>query len=55
MTTLTMRIVKGQFIDNGPDVEPMKFKSRGEARDWCIKPSRLADHRGWGRYRKTFE
>ena len=28
MTTLTMRLVKGDFIVTGPDVEPMKFKSR---------------------------
>ena len=35
MTTLTMRPVKGDFIVTGPDVEPMKFKSRPEARDWC--------------------
>jgi hypothetical protein len=35
MTTLTMRLVKGDFIVTGPDVEPMKFKSRREAKDWC--------------------
>ena len=35
MTTLTMRRVKGDFIVTGPDIEPMKFKSRPEARDWC--------------------
>jgi hypothetical protein len=35
MTTLTMRFVKGDFIVTGPDVEPMKFKSRREVRDWC--------------------
>ena len=35
MTTLTMRLVKGDFIVTGPDIEPMKFKSRREARDWC--------------------
>ena len=35
MTTLTMRVIKGDFIVTGPDVEPMKFKSRSEARDWC--------------------
>ena len=35
MTTLTMRVVKGDFIVTGPDIEPMKFKSRPEARDWC--------------------
>ena len=35
MTTLTMRLVKGDFIVTGPDIAPMKFKSRPEARDWC--------------------
>jgi hypothetical protein len=35
MTTLTMRLIKGDFIVTGPDIEPMKFKSRREARDWC--------------------
>ena len=28
-TTLTMRVV------TGPDIPPMRFKSRPEARDWC--------------------
>jgi hypothetical protein len=37
MTTLTMRVVRGDFIVTGPDIEPMKFKSRPEARDWCLK------------------
>jgi hypothetical protein len=37
MTTLTMRVVRGDFVVTGPDVEPMKFKSRPEARDWCLK------------------
>src|SRR3954454_20831125 len=35
MTTLTMRLVRGDFIVTGPDIAPMKFKSRAEARDWC--------------------
>ena len=35
MTTLTMRMIKGHFVVSGPDVEPMKFKTRPEARDWC--------------------
>jgi hypothetical protein len=35
MTTLTMRMIKGHFVVSGPDVEPMKFKARPEARDWC--------------------
>jgi hypothetical protein len=37
MTTLTMRMIKGDFVVTGPDVEPVKFKSRREARDWCAK------------------
>ena len=37
MTTLTMRMIKGDFVVTGPDVEPMKFKSRWEAKDWCAQ------------------
>jgi Ssp1 endopeptidase immunity protein Rap1a len=36
MTTLTMRIVRGDFVVTGPDIEPMKFKTRREAKDWCM-------------------
>ena len=35
MTTLTMRCIRGEFIIIGPDIEPMKFGSRREAKDWC--------------------
>ena len=35
MTTLTMRCIRGEFIIIGPDIEPMKFDSRREAKDWC--------------------
>ena len=35
MTTFTMRYIKGHFVVTGPDVPPMQFKSRAEARDWC--------------------
>ena len=35
MTMLTMRYSKGHFVVIGPDVPPMRFKSRPEARDWC--------------------
>jgi hypothetical protein len=31
MTTLTMRMIKGDFVVTGPDVEPVKFKPRREA------------------------
>ena len=37
MTTLTMRMIKGDFVVTGPDIEPMKYKSRREARDCCAK------------------
>jgi hypothetical protein len=36
MTTLTLRRIKDHFVVTGPDIEPMKFKSRPEARDWCM-------------------
>ena len=35
MTTFTMRYIKGDFVVTGPDVPPMQFKSRAEARDGC--------------------
>jgi hypothetical protein len=54
MTTLTMRVVKGDFIVTGPDIPPMKFKSRREARDWCkTHHSWLADHGGWPRWQAS--
>jgi hypothetical protein len=37
MTTLTMRYVRGDFVVIGPDMEPVKFKSRREAKDWCAE------------------
>jgi hypothetical protein len=36
MTTLTLRRIKDDFIVTGPDIEPTKFKSRREAKDWCM-------------------
>ena len=36
MTTLTMRMIKGDFVVTGPHVEP-KFKSRREPRVWCVQ------------------
>ena len=50
MTTLTMRVVKGDFIVTGPDIAPMKFKTppRG-ARLVQDAPSRLADYRNRAR------
>jgi hypothetical protein len=38
MTTLTLRYIKGDFIVTGPDIEPVKFVTRREARigAWSI-------------------
>ena len=36
MTTITMRYINGHFVVSGPDIPSMQFKSRPEARDWCI-------------------
>ena len=35
MTTLILRRIRDHFVITGPDIEPMKFKSRLEAKDWC--------------------
>ena len=35
VTTLTLRRIKGHFVVTGPDIPPMQFKSRPEAKDWC--------------------
>jgi hypothetical protein len=40
MTTLSIRMIKGDFVVTGPDVEPMKFKSRREARESCMAHDR---------------
>ena len=48
MTTLTMRFIKYHFVVTGPDIEPMRFKPRPEARNWCkthYPASRIADAR----------
>jgi hypothetical protein len=37
MTTLTLRRMKDDFIVFGPDIEPARFKSRREAKDWCAQ------------------
>ena len=36
MTTLTMRLLRDGFVVLGPVVEPMKFKSHRNAREWCM-------------------
>ena len=54
---LTLRLRKGGFVVIGPDIEPMKFKSRRDAREWCmahhpgspiteIDPAASAGHQG---------
>jgi hypothetical protein len=35
MTVLTLRRIWGHFVVTAPDIEPLKFKTRREARDWC--------------------
>jgi hypothetical protein len=35
MTTLCLRFINGHFVVTGADVEPTKFKTRREAKDWC--------------------
>jgi len=35
MTVLTMRRVRDHFVITGPDIEPMAFNTRAQARDWC--------------------
>jgi hypothetical protein len=37
MATLTLRRLRDDFLVTGPDIEPMKFRSRREAKDWCAK------------------
>jgi hypothetical protein len=37
MSTLTMRYMRGYFVVTAPDIEPVMFKSRREARDWCAE------------------
>ena len=41
MTVLTLRRIReDRFEVTGPDIEPMTFKTRVEARDWCLKQYR---------------
>jgi hypothetical protein len=35
MTVLTMRRIRDHFVVTGPDIEPVTFKTRAEAWDWC--------------------
>jgi hypothetical protein len=35
MTTLTYATSRVTFVVTGPDIEPLRFKTRREAKDWC--------------------
>jgi hypothetical protein len=37
VTVLTLRRVRYHFVVTGPDIEPITFKTRSEARDWCYE------------------
>ena len=37
MSVLTMRRIRDHFVVTGPDIEPVTFKTRAEARDWCLE------------------
>ena len=40
MTILTLRRIReDRFEVTGPDIEPVTFKTRVEARDWCLIPT----------------
>jgi hypothetical protein len=30
-----MRYIKGDFVVTGPDIQPTRFTTRREAKDWC--------------------
>jgi hypothetical protein len=36
LTVLTMRRVREHFVVTGSDIEPVTFKTRREARVWCL-------------------
>ena len=45
MTTLTLRYIKGDFVVTGPDIEPLRFKTRREAKDWCRRTTQARSSR----------
>ena len=48
MRVLTPRRIRDdRFEVTGPDIEPMTFKTRVEARDWCLTHYQGANPRGW--------
>ena len=49
MTTLTLRLIKDHFVVTGPDIEPMRFKSRvpilaPPPRAFCFVPAVSIGH-----------
>ena len=53
MTVLTLRSIRDHFVVTGPDIEPMTFKTRAEARDWCLKHYQGSPIREVGGRKKT--
>jgi hypothetical protein len=49
MTVLTMRYQQGHFVVSSPDTEPVKFKTRSEAREWCLRHYPGSPIRDWRR------
>jgi hypothetical protein len=49
MTVLKMSYTRGEFVVTGPDIEPVKFKTRSEARDWCVQHYPGSPIRDWRR------
>jgi hypothetical protein len=49
MTVLTMGYLQGHFVVSGPDIEPIKFKTRREARAWCARHYPGSPIRDWRR------
>jgi hypothetical protein len=41
-----MRRVRDQFVVTGPDIEPVTFKTRAQARYWCYVHFRGSLQRG---------
>ena len=35
LTVLTLQRIRDHFVVTGPDIEPLTFKTRHEARVWC--------------------
>ena len=53
VTVLTMRRVRDDCFEvTGPDIQPMRFKTRAQARDWCrvhFRGSPIREERAGGR------